>query len=73
MEIKLEKIGENLRAHRAIAQLSRSELSKATGFSEFKISAWEKGERDIPVTALMVFADFYGTTIDKLCGRTEKR
>ena len=33
-------------------------------------SKYERGEREIPLTLLIKLADFYGTSLDYLVGRT---
>ena len=33
-------------------------------------SKYERGKRDIPLTLLIKLADFYGTSLDYLVGRT---
>ena len=34
-------------------------------------SKYERGERDIPLALLIKLADFYGTSLDYLAGRTD--
>ena len=41
-----------------------------TGIEQSLISKYEKGERIPPTETLMILADFYGTSMDYLMGRT---
>lgn len=69
----MNTISSNLRAHRAVAKLSRRQLSEATGIPQSTIAKWENGEVAIPLPAALNLADFYGVSVEQLCGRTETR
>lgn len=43
------------------------------GMSQTGYSKYETGENDIPTQVLIKLADFYGTTVDFLLGRTDEK
>jgi len=61
----------NLRKLRKERGLTQVGLQMKTGIEQALISKYENGER-IPTTeALVIFADFYGVSIDYILCRTE--
>ena len=42
-----------------------------TGIEQSLVSKYESGERIPPTETLMILADFYGTSMDYLMGRTD--
>lgn len=51
--------------------LSQKQLAEMIGMSQTGYSKYETGENDIPTAILMALADYYGTSIDYLLGRTD--
>ena len=57
-----------LRQH---AHLSQSKLAKELGTSQANVSRWEKGIIEPSVLECWRIADFFGVSIDVVCGRKE--
>ncbi|MBR2889177.1 MAG: helix-turn-helix transcriptional regulator [Oscillospiraceae bacterium] len=53
--------------------LTQKQIAQMLGMSQTGYSKYETGENDIPTQVLIRLADFYGTTIDYLLERTDKR
>lgn len=51
--------------------LTQTQIAQMLGMSQTGYSKYETGENDIPTTVLIKLADYYGTTIDYLLGRTD--
>jgi len=51
--------------------LSQKQLAEILGMSQTGYSKYEVGTNDIPTQILIRLADFYGTSIDFLLGRTD--
>ncbi|MBQ7035173.1 MAG: helix-turn-helix transcriptional regulator [Clostridia bacterium] len=64
---------QRLRNLREDKDLSQKELAKILGMSQTGYSKYETGENDIPTTILIKLADFYGTSIDYILGRSNQR
>ena len=60
----------DLREDRDITQ---KQLAEILGMSQTGYSKYETGENDIPTQILIKLADFYGTSIDYMLGRTDKK
>jgi len=60
----------NLRAIRLKRGYSQVYVQMQTGVEQSLISKYEHGERIPPTETLMILADFYGTSMDYLMGRT---
>lgn len=60
-----------VRALREDRDLTQTQVAKMLGMSQTGYSKYETGENDIPTAILIKLADFYGTTIDYLLGRTD--
>jgi len=58
----------DLREDRDITQ---KQLAEILGMSQTGYSKYEVGTNDIPTQILIRLADFYGTSIDFLLGRTD--
>ena len=58
-----------MRLHRGYTQVY---VQMHTGIEQSLISKFESGERLPPTESLMILADFYGTSMDYLMGRTEE-
>lgn len=61
----------NLRKLRKAHGLTQANLQKQTGVEQALISKYETGERVPPTETLILFADFYGVSIDYILCRTE--
>ena len=53
--------------------LTQKEIAEMLGMSQTGYSKYETGENDIPTQILIKLADFYGTSVDYLLGRTNKK
>ena len=53
--------------------ITQKELAAILGMSQTGYSKYETGENDIPTLILLKLADFYGTSVDYILGRTDKR
>lgn len=60
----------NLREDR---DMSQRQIAEMLGMSQTGYSKYETGENDIPTHILIKLADFYGTSIDYLLERTDKK
>lgn len=63
--------GNNLRQMRLRRNYTQVYVQMQTGIEQSLISKYESGERVPPTETLMILADFYGTSMDYLMGRTE--
>lgn len=63
--------GERLKSLRKEKGLKQEELAKVVGCTQRKISYMERGATEPDLQTLLKLADFFGVTIDYLCGRTE--
>ena len=62
-------IGEALKHQREIRELSQSEVAKATGISQPKLSYYENGKHLPLIDDCIRLADFYNIPLDELVGR----
>lgn len=53
--------------------MTQKQVAQVLGMSQTGYSKYETGENDIPTTVLLKLADFYGTTVDYLLGRTDAK
>ena len=53
--------------------LYQKDLAQVLNCSQVCYSHYEIGKRDIPTEVLCRLADFYGTSVDYLLGRTDER
>lgn len=51
--------------------LTQKELSKAINVTQRSYSYYERGDHMIPPEVLCRLADFYGTSVDYILGRTD--
>lgn len=59
----------NLRACRARLDLTQEQVSQDTGLSLASIKNYESGDNVPGTDAICVLADYYRTSVDRLCGR----
>ena len=52
------------------ADKTQTEIAAILGIDQRVYSNYETGKREIPVRYLIVLADYYGTSIDYMVGRT---
>jgi len=62
----LQEFGNRVRQLRTQDNLSQEQLSFKTGFHRTYIGMIERGERNISLTNIAVFAKVFGLTIDRL-------
>lgn len=62
-------IAENIKAKRIECGLSQRELAKKIGVAHVMVSHWENGYCCPNLYNCWDLADFFGCTIDELCGR----
>lgn len=51
--------------------LTQKEIAGMLGMSQTGYSKYETGENDVPTHILIKLADFYGTSVDYILGRTD--
>ncbi|MBE7081361.1 MAG: helix-turn-helix transcriptional regulator [Clostridiales bacterium] len=68
---KLDFKKNNILELRQNAHLSQSKLAKELGTSQANVSRWEKGIIEPSVLECWKIADFFGVSIDIVCGREE--
>ena len=61
----------NILELRKNANLSQSKLAQALGTSQANVSRWEKGLIEPSILECWKIADFFGDSIDVVCGREE--
>ncbi len=62
-----------IRELREDEDISQTKLAKFLGMSQTGYSKYETGENDIPTAILIKLADFYGTSVDYILGRTDEK
>ena len=62
-----------IRELREDRDLTQKEIALVLGMSQTGYSKYEIGENDIPTQILIKLADYYGTSVDYLLGRTDQR
>lgn len=65
-------IYERVKALRVDKDLSQKELADILNVTRSAYSNYENGIREVPVEILSRLADFYGTSVDYIIGRTDK-
>lgn len=69
MELTFE--GNRISELRAEAHISQRQLAKEIGTSQANLSRWEKGVICPSVLECWRLAEFFGVSIDYICGRTD--
>ena len=69
MEMYFRRIGDL----RSDADLTQKKVAEYLNMQVTVYRRYEKGEREIPVWALLKLADLYQTSTDYILGRTDKR
>lgn len=65
------KFAENLIALRKEKKTSQTTLAKAIGVTQQCVSEWEQKKTEPTLSYLWLISDFFGISIDVLCGRKE--
>ena len=68
---KYDFIKNNIKELRQNANLSQSKLAKELGTSQANLSRWEKGLNEPSILECWKIADFFGVSIDVVCGRDD--
>ena len=63
--------GKTLKELRESKNISQRKLGEALGVCNQTVSFWENGQREPDMDMLISIADFFGVSIDFLCGRTD--
>lgn len=63
---------QRLRDLREDKELTQQQVAALLHMSQTGYSKYETGENDIPTRVLLQLAEFYGTSVDYLLGRTDK-
>ncbi len=64
-----EQIAQSLKEFREERTLTQSELARATGIKQQRISYYESGKHAPPITDCIILADYYDIALDVLVGR----
>lgn len=64
---------QRIRDLREDLDLSQKKIAEILGMSQTGYSKYETGENDIPTHVLIKLADFYGTSVDYILGRTNTK
>ena len=62
---------ERIRNLRVDKNLTQNDIAKILNIAQNSYSQYELGERGIPTETLSAIADFHGTSIDYLVGKTD--
>ena len=63
---------ERIKELRVDKDLSQKELADTLNVTRSAYSNYENGIRDVPIEVLSRLADFYGTSVDYIIGRTDQ-
>lgn len=55
------------------SDLKQSQIAEMLNIKQNTYSQYENGKREIPIGLLWKLADFYGTSVDYLIGRTSRK
>ena len=64
---------EIIRGLREDKDLNQTDIAEIINKNQQQYSRYEKGTRELPLSALMKLADFYGLSTDYLLGRTNRK
>lgn len=67
-----EDFPKRLQGLRERKRISRRVLSELCGLSKNMIARYERGERSPSIKEAAALADFFGVSLDYLCGHSEK-
>ena len=66
-------VGQRMQALRESADLSQNMLAKALGIQQPSIYRYETGRTAVPMTVMLLYAEFFDVSLDYIYGRTENR
>ena len=69
----MKKYTEIIRGLREDKDLSQTDIAEMINKNQQQYSRYENGKRELPISALMKLADFYGLSTDYLLGRTNRK
>jgi len=69
----MKKYTEIIRGLREDKDLNQTDIAEIINKNQQQYSRYEKGTRELPLSALMKLADFYGLSTDYLLGRTNRK
>ncbi|MDO5377326.1 MAG: helix-turn-helix transcriptional regulator [Clostridia bacterium] len=64
----LDTLANNLVAIRRIRKMTQKDVASQIGITATALSAYEKGQREPTLGVIIKLADYYGVTLDWLCG-----
>lgn len=73
MKNEKKVVNNRLRDMREDCDLSQTKLAQKIGMSQTGYSKYETGENEIPVSTLILLAEFYNTSTDYLLGLTDQK
>ena len=73
MEIKMERLGERLKALRKEKKMTQKAMAELLDVTERHYQSIEAGTVNIPSLSLLFLADYFAVSTDYLLGRSEKR
>jgi transcriptional regulator with XRE-family HTH domain len=53
--------------------IKQSQIAQLLNIRQNTYSQYENGKREIPIAMLWKLADYYGTTVDYIIGRSDKK
>lgn len=69
----LNTLAQNLTMIRKRKNLLQKDVAKAVGITATALSAYEKGQREPSLSVVFKLAEYYGVSMDRLCGRLSER
>ena len=67
------KYTERIREERRIRKLSQSAVAQILDIKQRTYSDYESGRLRLPLESLMALAQFYGYSVDYMCGATDEK
>lgn len=64
---------QRIRDLREDRDLTQTDVARMLHMSQTGYSKYETGENDLPTSVLIRLADYYGTSVDYLLGRTDEK
>lgn len=68
----MERIGNRLKSLREKRQMSVDDVAKALGFAKSVVWGYESAKKQVSVSHLELFADYYDVSVDYLLERNQK-
>lgn len=66
------KFEQRLKEIRKKHGLSQQKISEVLGILQPQYERYENGKREMPIHHYVTLAEFYGVSVDYLCGRTDE-